>query len=186
MARQIEIQNETQYVTRDLRKLIVRCAAEELPDSKSLIRVKFVYRRRNSSTLGTAYYGGRSTTIYLERDPEKLDRYKLAHTVIHEMGHMKNVRHRAMRGSRRYTYASGWREFYEESFPWLRDLTFAVRKPKTRKRKGPEDKLEHARTMLATKQTNLKRAQAMVRRWQKKVRYYERAVAAKRSREVLP
>lgn len=62
----------------------------------------------------------------------------------------------------------------------------AKRKHGSQKRKPKptaDTKLEHCRDMLATWSSKVKRAQTGMKKWQQKVRYYERqlAVAAKRS-----
>lgn len=53
-----------------------------------------------------------------------------------------------------------------------------------RRRRGPGEKLDNAQARLKQWQTKRKLAETKIKAWRKRVRYYERAVVAKKVRDV--
>lgn len=175
MKSRIEIENHTLWSSTDLRRILLRAASEELPDGRRVVAT-IKYRKASSWTPGYAYYGSTMMTLFMPRDEAELDRLKFLNTIIHEMGHMRNVRHRDMKNLR-YSTASGWRKYYEEQFPWFIEIPLRMRVLRKKKpRPGPEQKLQHALDMLAIKERRLRSLQNQARKWRAKVRYYERVI----------
>lgn len=173
MKSRIEIENYTLWSTTDLRRIIFRAAKEELPEKRRAV-VTIKYLKHGSWTLGHAYYNSTRMTLFMPRDETKLNRLKLLGTIIHEMGHMRNVRHRDMHNLR-YSTAPGWREYFEREFPWYAEMPLRMKAPRPKSpRPGPEEKLQHAIEMLAEKERRIKRLQTMAKKWRAKVRYYDR------------
>ena len=181
MKSRVEIENHTRWSTTDLRRIILRAAKEELPEGRRAI-VTIKYRRHGSWTLGHAYYNSTRMTLFMPRG-ETQDHLQLLGTIIHEMGHMRNVSHRDM-CNLRYSRAPGWREYFEQEFPWYAEMPLRMKAPRPKNpRPGPEEKLQHAIEMLTEKERKIKRLQTLAKKWRAKVRYYDRQIrkAAERS-----
>jgi hypothetical protein len=177
----MRIQNKTEYLTTDLAAIIRRVAHAEF-DQKHLRRVRVVaqYRRSNGRTLGRGIIGSGSypsgwIQLLLDRDPAKLDKVTLAHTIAHEFAHNKGLRHRDLHNTR-YGYTEGWRELYA----WAADMPLRLKapKPKLAPSTKAQKQLAYAHTMLAKSQRKAKLAATLVKRWQRRVRYYTRRAAA--------
>ena len=76
-----------------------------------------------------------------------VDMVNLAHTLAHEMAHTRGVRHSHMRGSRRYSYVDGWRDYYAWAQAFPIERTAAKPKPTTDERRV--QRLERAQRTLA-------------------------------------
>jgi hypothetical protein len=112
----MRIKNNTHHCTADIAKLIRRVAQDELqPGQLKHARVTVKYQRRGSRRLGYCFIG----TMLQPKVRMKLllprggyvDTVKLAHTIAHELGHAKGLRHPDMRNGR-YGYADDWRDWY--------------------------------------------------------------------------
>lgn len=122
----IKIVNQTEYRTRDIRRFVTRCAkiafrtkAERDEYGNCAIYIRYGSKRTDGYVGGYAYYHGGPAYIFLRKDnPDPIDRVCLAHTIAHELGHVKGLKHGDMSGLVRYDYAPGWREFYK----WAEDL----------------------------------------------------------------
>jgi hypothetical protein len=178
----MKIVNKTHWRTDHLRAFLRRAADTEfsgLPDKWKRGVATFVYTRRNGSSYssGCATLNGFHMTIRLSKHtPDKID---LAEVIAHEMAHLRGMTHDKMRGSPLYRRVGRHREIYA----WGDTLPLEIKPPRTKKRPGPDVKLEHARKMLARNETKLKRITTIVKKWRLKVRYYERrelAVAAQK------
>jgi hypothetical protein len=174
----MKVENLTHWRTDHLRAFVVRVAAEELdPEVRRHYRVVFGYNRqrgKGGGVSGYAYYGGRTAHVNVPSD--EVDRVNLAHTIAHEMAHSRGMRHRAMRGSRRYTYAEGWRGFYSwaEAMPLERKAlppSLTVNDRARRKHMTAEfaaarwrRKANLAKTMLRKWERRLRRLKARIKR----------------------
>jgi hypothetical protein len=173
MTRQFQIENKTEYSTRDLRKIMAHAVNEEMDDNLKVrianIRFRIEYGRRWHS--GYAYIGGYKAVIRLPRDPAQFNPVHFAKVVGHETAHLRGLRHRQM--APRYQWKDGLR-FYEWAAPMTVAFRSPVAKPKVDLR---EIRYQRALANLARAKTRLKRALTIAKRWQRHVRYYERAFA---------
>lgn len=187
----IKITNETRWSTRDLRRFLARAAKYEEMDehcrrhgfARLVVRIQY---RRAGGAFGYAFYNSNSSRITLPREKppteERLRELKqqIAHTMVHEFAHNRGRRHRDMAGNPDYCYVDGWRE----RVAWAEALPLTLAEPKTQAKPDAADKLEHCREKLTAWAGKVKRAQTGMKKWQQRVRYYERqlAVAAKRGK----
>jgi hypothetical protein len=185
----MHVRNKTNYLTRDLAAIIRRVAQDEF-DAAHIrwIVVDVRYRRANSHTNGYAIYGtGEAPAgwveLRLEREPASIDKIKLAHTVAHEFAHNKGLRHHEMI-SPRYGFVDGWRDLYA----WAAEMPLRLKPEKAEP--GPEAKIEkallHAKDKVVCVQRRQKRLNTVLRRWTRRARYYERRLAALKSRPAKP
>ena len=162
----------------DIKRLICRVAKDELDVGQlKHLSVKVDYRRSN----GFAGHGrvGHSALrpslmMWLHMWKHEVDPVTLAHTIAHEFGHNKGLRHRDMQGTR-YMYATGWRERYAYA------LEFPIRKKEV-KTLSREEKLTEQRSAAVAKaqkmvrkwETNVKRANTMLKKWRKRLKAAEK------------
>lgn len=117
----VVIKNATVYCTRDLGRLLYRVAKDELnPGDMKAVTVEVAYHRSNTMRRGGAarvgsLKRGAGWMKVLVPHPNVavrgLDVIELAHTIAHEMAHLRGLQHRWMRGSR-YRRIDGYRERY--------------------------------------------------------------------------
>ena len=191
----MKIENQTHWSTAHLRALVMRVALEELDAAgRRRLVVRVQYRRRNSRVRGRGSYGhgagvraGGRMWLFLERE-DPIDRVLLAHTIAHECGHLRGLRHPAMKGAR-YGYADGWQERYA----WAETLPLA-RQPAPPKLSRVEalterrtTRLTRALTALARWERRAKHAAARVQHWRRRVKAVERTIQqAAKAAEVGP
>jgi len=114
-------------------------------------------------------------TLYLPRT-SAVDPVKLAHTIAHEFAHNKGIRHHDMTKTQRWGYVEGWRELYA----WAAEYPIAAKPPvqAPTPAAATERKLAHAESMKRKAVTRAARAKTILGRWDRRVRYYERKMAA--------
>lgn len=177
----MRIRNLTPYRTNHLRAFVARVAKDELDAAqRKELRVTFRtkirrgWRRQVGTVSGIAYVGDprAGMTIYLTGS---VDRRRLAHTLAHEMAHVRGMRHPMMRRTARYGLGEGWDDLYAyaETLPLERKAT--PTKPSATERRS--EKLERARALLTRWERRAKQAAGKVGRWRGRVRTLERTVA---------
>lgn len=181
----MKINNSTHWNTRQLKRLILAVAKEEMDAEylKSYL-VTAKYRHfHDRGALGRATYGiprnpGRRMTLYLPKPGREFDPVLWAHVVAHEFAHSRGIRHSQMRGSKRYSYVSGWREHYA----WAKDYVVAPKAPRVVQIiSKQEERYQRVIANLKRWQTKLKRAQNAIKKLTRQQKYYERAMAAKKA-----
>lgn len=183
--RSMKLTNKTHYETRLLRKLLTVCLREfrrREGDPRQIRHLEVTVEHGRSKWIGgRAYLNGRFVRMIL---PKNFERYTsgnapqvFARIFIHELGHCVGMRH--MKGH------AGEGEFWE----WIRANIDEERFPlpiaeSKRKPKGPLQEKRYLQAVANSKraETRLKRAQTLAKKWRTKVRYYERALAAKREK----
>jgi len=176
---QMKLVNSTCYSTRDLKKLFTRIAAAELnPDKAKQVVFKIKYWRMKR-TGGCAFVGGTQAVLKVPHpDKHKLDMPAVAKTIAHEMAHLRGLRHGADMHCSRYSWNHGdYRKFYA----WANDYTIGIKQPKkttTPIKSIVSARQEHAQKMLDKNVAKLKRTQALVKKWEAKVRYYDKKTMA--------
>lgn len=172
----MRINNQTNWETRDLARLIHRCAELENVSLK-YARVTVKNRRSNGWKLGHCTYGSLLNPrvrmlLLIPREPV-VDSVQLAAVVTHELGHAKGFRHSDMRNVR-YGWVQGWKEYHG----WAAAYTIAAKpepvRPSIEDRRA--QRLAHAREMLQRAATRAKRALTIERRWKRRVNALCRSV----------
>ena len=169
MSTEIRIRNNTHWATRDLRRFVAKVAKRE---GMKTVRVTFVYNRQvYDRCSGYAWYHTDRSVIRIPS--ERVDKRSLALVLAHEFGHNQGLKHKDMRGDSRYQWVGNWRERYA----WAEELALEKSQPKRKPRKTANDKLAHALKMVAAWKTKAKRTETMLKKWERKVRYYEKQAA---------
>lgn len=182
------IKNETDYSTRDLRKLVLRAIKAEADFPKDWKWDRYVVRiaySRRAGISGYGYYNSRNFCLKLPRpkmlvlrvnqqqypyelSPESITR--LAQVAIHEIGHNLGLRHAEMIDSSKIdvSWAAGLRV-------QLNMKPAQARIPGQDKRRQNAEKREaKARAHVDRLEREIKRKQKLLRKWKNKVRYYDR------------
>jgi Dual-action HEIGH metallo-peptidase len=121
----VRITNQTNWNTRDIARLIRRCAElENVPLKYGRVTIK--NRRNGGWKLGHCQYGTllnpRVRMLLLIPKEPTVDSIQLAHVICHELGHAKGIRHRDMKNVR-YGWVDGWRDYYG----WAAEYTIAAK-----------------------------------------------------------
>jgi len=179
----MKVTNETHWRTDQIRTLIHRVAQDELdPGQLKHARITVKYRRKGSSSGGWCYYGTARNPCVIMRLKllrDKVDNVRLAHTIAHELGHSKGLRHGSAMNNVRYGWASGW----EERYAYAKDYPIeanpkALPVPKDEKLKL----LRLAAVAKAVKkvqkwETAVKRGNTMLKKWRARLRSAEKRQA---------
>jgi len=169
----MKIENKTKWRTDQLRAIIQRLAVEELDvEKRKKLKVEIVYLRPNARTCGLATVDGHWMRLYLPREGE-VDKIELAHTIAHEMGHLRGMQHHQMRLSPVYSRVGEWREL----FAWAEAMPVERQAPKP---KPDQQLIRFARVLAAEKRwlTKQKRAATALKKLRAQRRRYERVLTA--------
>lgn len=205
--RSLRITNETKWKTADLRRILSTCLSEVIrregrrPElTNQRVRIKY---SRSGWVTGRGMYNEGWVQLNL---PSSLDRLKsavlypldpvtdydrtitliweIANVYIHELGHNLGVRHPGRRGSgdplierRPLTIEKMFLEWIRATFS-DESYSIAFDEPKQKKTIDIRQvRYERAKKNLATAETRLKRARTLFKKWNTKVRYYEKTFA---------
>lgn len=150
--------NETNYDTKELRKLIWN----EVKDFSfsDIIKVFVTYRRSNSRVTGRASYSGSSMQLFLERENHKIA--DLISTVRHEIQHNAGVRHD--------DFLKLHHEVIQEGFLKVKELTA--------NEKIDVKQLRYQRVLqrIKEKESKVKRLHNSLKKLHKQKKYYEKGV----------
>jgi hypothetical protein len=180
--RKIVITNTSRWATGDLRKILVYAAKLVFdPGQKTLINVNVKRRTRKKWIGGTAYVGGH--TMRLRLPDEIFDPRELAAVIVHEMGHLRGLEHRDMRGAARWTFVGTSREAWLEHHAWVSMFQLRPRPPVSKPERIVgiqlvEQRRQRAEAGLARWQMKAKRATNAIRKYRARIRYYQRRAAA--------
>jgi hypothetical protein len=179
----MRIDNRTHWRT-DQIKALIQAVAENETDAEHRkhlrVIVDYITKRGGCYNLGRAYIGTPlkpAHTMWIKlpraRHGDRPDLVRLAHTIAHEIGHLKGIPHREMWKTKRYGYVEGWRE----SYAWASNYSIEEQAapPKVR---VMADKLTRAQAMAEKWQSKVKRATTILKKWQRRVSIYERLALA--------
>lgn len=179
----MQIRNQTEWQTRNLKTFVSRVCQQELLDSKFVKRlvVTFEYKKSCGSKdddkypHGYAWYKSTCAVIRLVKGVLP-DKQALAKVIAHELAHCQGVHHKDMHGPR-YGYAKGWREFYL----WAKELPLERYAEGTTIQVTPltkaQAKLASAQTLLKQWETKKKLASTKVLKYKEKVKYYQSRIS---------
>lgn len=180
----IHLRNETEWRTSDLRRLVRVAHARVFdPGQKSVVYVRVVPAR--SLVSGRAFRHGCNMTLRLPADVT--DVRAVGAIAVHELGHLRGLGHRDMRGAPRWTWRGvagdnpygQWLAAHE----WAR--AFPLRKVEVKAKPSGlalvEVKRERAAQALARWTSKAKLAATKIRKLRARVRYYDKHAAATRS-----
>lgn len=153
----MKLDNRTDWDTKDLRRLCL-AVIKHVGSKHHIITVEYSKRRRYH---GLAQVGGTKIWMYVLK--ENFNVRDFAQILQHEIGHNMKLRHEDM--------ASCW----HFNTDYCKDLTVNKRAIKE-KPKVDLQKIRHeqARKKVQELASKLKRTETLLKKWQKKVRYYEK------------
>jgi hypothetical protein len=171
------IQNQTHFVTSDLKSFILRAIKESIKEGEDSrtkrLTVKVVYSKNRewggAGYSGYAYYNGYLMRLRIPR--ELKDKEAFARLVMHEYDHIVGYHHRQMD----WVYNTAWVNGYE----------IRIQPPKVKEKIDVRlVRYERTKKLLKEKQTQMKRVQTLIKKYAKRVKYYEKMLTAKGSVEV--
>ena len=172
----MRIRNETYYRTGDLRKLFKAGFEAEGVNSRGYY-IRVCYARQAWAT-GYGFYNSKSLCVRLpsletikrrmalrvhKLQVVEVNVKRVAQVFVHEVGHTLGLRHREMvkSSSIEVSWSEGMEIRKKEVVPIPKTDPKLVR-------------FEHAKEKLREHEGKLRREAKLVRKWKKKVRYYER------------
>ena len=189
------VTNNTNWSTDDLRKLCIRVGQDEDLTEKKVRSLRITFNYTNSHTGdsgGHAMLGGKEMTITLNREAH--DMQDLAHTIRHEMRHLRGFDHTDMHDDPRWmkwhknddgswkrdennrAIENDWRSHYV----WALEPQWEIKrvvcaKPTAieiadKREKTRLKKLAYAEAMAKRTSTRIKRLQTALKKWSTKVK----------------
>ena len=180
--RQIKIKNQTIWRTDDLRALIRKaCGIVFDPGQKTIIHVNIVTAKARESVTGCAYVGGTMMTLRIGR--EVTDLRMVGAIIVHELGHLRGLQHRDMRGGAKWTRVgvptrdglSGYAQWLKAN-EWVSGMQLrkkeVIRKERVAGIELIESRMAIASANLKRWESKAKRAANAIRKLRKRVKYY--------------
>lgn len=173
----MRIDNQTEWNTDDLRSLFAagldKNRKHEGPFQSSRLRIKVVYSRRHDRYSGHAWLNTGHIRIRLPKPEYDLNVRMTAAIFDHELQHCRGYRHE--HGLCPHISEAGL-----EACAWADAFTISIKTPKE---PMPREhvlaaKMQHALDRAKAALTKKKRAETIHKRWQRRVKYYERAITA--------
>lgn len=184
----MRITNKTKYESAPLIELARRVAEVELdPEKRKVMRVDFVQTVRGISKGGYVglchRIGGNHVDIIVPANPKKVSAAHIAAVLAHEYAHARGMRHRGPNGmgrNPRYRWVKGWRDTVTSYIDGI------VIKPREKKvvKLEDDDKLARAQARLLVWEKKRRRCETGIKTWKRRVRYYEKKVAAARANKL--
>lgn len=174
----MKIQNRTHWNTKQIRAIVQRCAEMELePAQRKTLTVVVSYRRRGGGSSGCAYIKGRWAKIRVSSDI--FDSRDFAFVACHEFAHVRGMDHLAMPLYYR-RMSSGGHGAKHERYEWAASMVVERKQAPAKPSSGEKLSVKHANAIarLVQATTRAKRAVTILKKWQRKVRYYEGKMAA--------
>lgn len=162
--------NETHWQTKQLRAIIARVAETELtPEQRKRLKVRIVYARRHGWSTGCAAYGGSWIRVRVQFD--SVNKSDFAMVCAHEMAHTRGMTHRQMGSQPAYLRMPRTAELYAWACDMPVERRLAVKRSTDEQR---NDRHSHVIRMVAKWARKAKTAKTMLKKWERKQKYYER------------
>lgn len=170
------IHNNTHWRTGDLRRILTRCAAMEFDAThrpRTLdVTINYVKSPTYSYCSGLAWLNSGTSILRVPKRGVAFNSRSFAMVACHEFAHNRGMEHRQMP-----TY---YNSSNHARYDWAKAFVVRAQAVKV-KPTGPalvDVKVEHARKMIARAETRAKRAATILKKWRRKLTYYERKAAA--------
>jgi hypothetical protein len=173
----MKITNTTHWQTKDIARLIHRVAKDELDAGQlkhAYVKIR-TGRYSGCCSYGTPLQPRVRMTLRLPHVGQ-VDPIGFAFIIAHELGHAKGLRHVPDMRNPRYSRIGDWRERYAYAVDYP-----IRRKPEQRRATGAvlfETRHDRALVMARRWKTKVKRDATLLKRWERRVRYYENKIAA--------
>lgn len=175
----MRLQNKTHWRSDQIKPILQRCAEMELePDKRRRLIVVVSYRRRGGGSSGCAAIGGHWCKVRVSSDV--FDTRDFAIVACHEFAHVRGMRHAEMP---HYYMRSGRLERGTDSTHPRYDWANSIQVERQQIQSKPKEQMvgqkhQAAVARLKVASTRAKRAVTILKKWQRRVRYYERQMAA--------
>ena len=190
----LRVENDTCWSTRDLRKIFNKCLREVKKTEKHHSLNRLVVRVINHKADwvgGRAWFDSGAMVIKIPhprkgvQDKEKIWQssgldfaQSIAYVFIHELGHCIGIRPGGKVHRKYMTIEGPYMDWIRETFSNEKTpVKFKIPVPKAKP--GDAEKYASAIKNLKKANTRLKRAVTIQKKWDKKVKYYEKKMAAK-------
>lgn len=171
----MKIHNKTNYDTQSLRKLFIACEKHEGTNHK--YRDITILNSKRGRIHGRAWLNSRYIEMYLSKYIEmylskKANAHTIAQVYIHEVGHNTGLHHKDMI------------ELSSIDVSWLTDGIIPQKKPAPQKPKLNiiEVRANKAQAKLSEWTKKLNRAKTFVKKYQRKVKYYDKKMVASQNK----
>lgn len=181
----MKVINDTRYNSGVLREIVRRVSHDELDaEQRGAMLVRFVEASRGKTKRGYMgiCYGPTLIHVVLSPNPVKNCVLEVAKVLAHEFAHARGMTHDQMRGNIKYDWnartstGATWVDAVRWK-GWAKGLAITVAEKRPKPKMGPEEKLAHARAYIEKWEAKKQRAEAALRNWRTKARYYERVLA---------
>lgn len=157
----MKIENTTHWRTTDLMRLFKACCKQEGMHHRRRVEVEY---SKSGRVNGVARIHGVWIKMRIPR--KKAEQESIASVFIHELAHNRGVMHENMSNPMRCCCRS--------LGAWAKDYVIRSKEVKQKpKRNLVQERHIHAKKMLLKHQKILTRENTLVKKWDKKVRYYE-------------
>lgn len=158
----IKIKNDTEYETRNLRKIISRCIKTDGPRAETKMDIHIRPSKKYLS--GYAYLNSNFVCMRIPSTGE-IDTVRFTQIFIHELQHCRGEVHREMVKSK--TIDAGW----AKAFP-IQKRPVKIKPVADLKSK----RYETAKSRVSKYEIKMKRMATLLKKWKRKVTYYENAI----------
>jgi len=185
----VKITNTSLYLTRNLRRIVARVAAEELTSEQraGIISVRFETRRGSRKGPCTSVAVGRTDNktarCAVSLPEQSTEPEYVAVALARAFAEAKGVSQRQMQEVKRYGFKTGWHTFYSS----VVDIPITKRAPRIKARPTSFAKLVHGKQNAEARVREWERKQKLattkLKVWRAKVRYYDRKLEKRRPKE---
>lgn len=180
----MKVKNETDYLTKDLKKIFTRLAwavhrkENSYYSNPAYLEVRIIYQNRNHGVWVGGWAWLRSNSIQIEMPrPEYLKENdlmavpkELGKTFVHELGHCIGLK----KHHNRKTIEPYFEKEIEEA---TKDVVLRFKEVKEKPKQDIQIlRWERAKANLERALTRFARAKTLLKKWTKKVKYYEKVL----------
>ena len=175
----MKIENKTNYLTSDLRKLFTRCVrADEKIEGKLFtyrgekLTVTVTHSKSLYRVSGKAVINGYHLWMHLPHNMQHVTINQIVFIFVHELAHIRGYRHKDIND---YVIRQFTDKMLEKDAGMLREKPAKAPKAKS---DIQVQRYEHVLVMVTKKEKQLKRLQKQLTKWTQKRKYYERVLTS--------